>query len=56
MSMSRKITSGLRSLFRKERVDQELNDEFGVFLEMAAAPVAQGCTMCVDPLAALRYE
>jgi len=35
MSMLRNITSGLRSLFRKEKVDQELNGEFGAYLEMA---------------------
>jgi putative ABC transport system permease protein len=35
MSMLRNITSGLRSLFRKEKVDQELNEEFGAYLEMA---------------------
>ena len=27
MSMLRKITSGLRSLLRKEQVDQELNED-----------------------------
>src|SRR5882724_5057459 len=36
MSMLRNITSGLRSLFRKEKVGQELNEEFGAYLEMAA--------------------
>ncbi|HXN94064.1 MAG TPA: ABC transporter permease, partial [Candidatus Acidoferrales bacterium] len=36
MSFLRNITSGLRSLFRKEKVDQELNEEFGAYLEMAA--------------------
>src|SRR5256714_3593367 len=36
MSFFRNITKGLRSLFRKERVDQELNEEFGAYLEMAA--------------------
>jgi hypothetical protein len=36
MSMLRNITSGLRSLFRKEKVDQELHEEFGAYLEMAA--------------------
>src|SRR5438309_2526878 len=35
MSMLRNITSGLRTLFRKEKVDQELNEEFGAYLEMA---------------------
>src|SRR5437879_9891776 len=37
MSLLRNITSGLRSLFRKERVDRELNEELGAYLEMEAA-------------------
>src|SRR5256714_6679660 len=37
MSLLRNITSGLRSLFRKEQVDRELNEELGTYLEMAAA-------------------
>jgi len=36
MSMLRNIKSGLRSLFRKELVDQELNEELGAYVEMAA--------------------
>src|SRR5690348_8196343 len=36
MSLWRKLGSGLRSLFRKERVDQDLNEELGNYLEMAA--------------------
>ena len=36
MSVLRKLTRGLRSLFRKERVDQELSEEIGVYAEMAA--------------------
>jgi len=36
MSLLRNITSGLRSLFRKERVDRELDEELGAYLEMAA--------------------
>src|SRR5258708_18384996 len=36
MSLLRNITSGLRSLFRKEQADQELNEELGAYLEMAA--------------------
>ena len=36
MSMLRNITSGLRSLFRKEQVSKELDEELGGFLEMAA--------------------
>jgi predicted permease len=36
MSVWGNITSGLRSLFRKKRVDGELNEELSGFLEMAA--------------------
>jgi putative ABC transport system permease protein len=36
MSVLRNITSGLRSLFQKERVNKELDEELNGFLEMAA--------------------
>ena len=36
MSMLRNIASGLRSLFRKKQVSQELDEELKGFLEMAA--------------------
>src|ERR1700716_2264618 len=36
MSLLRNLASGLRSLFRKEQVDRELNEELGTYLEMAA--------------------
>src|SRR5437867_12710856 len=36
MSFLRNITSGFRSLFRKEQVDRELNEELGTYLEMEA--------------------
>src|SRR5215813_13258801 len=36
MSLLHNITSGLRSLFRKEQADRELEEELGGFLEMAA--------------------
>ncbi|MGC2526944.1 MAG: permease prefix domain 1-containing protein, partial [Candidatus Acidiferrum sp.] len=37
MSLLRNIATGLRSLFRREQVDRELNEELGTYLEMAAA-------------------
>src|SRR6266581_2278078 len=37
MSLLRNITRGLRSLFRKDQVDRELDEELGAYLEMAAA-------------------
>ena len=36
MSLLRRITSGLRSLFRNELVEGELHEELSDFLEMAA--------------------
>jgi hypothetical protein len=35
MSLLRNITNGLRSLFRKEQVNRELDEELGEYLEMA---------------------
>jgi len=37
MSFLRNITAGLRSLFRKNQVDRELDEELGAYLEMEAA-------------------
>jgi hypothetical protein len=34
MPFLRNITSGLRSLFRKNQVDRELDEELGAYLEM----------------------
>src|SRR5215472_5842702 len=36
MSLLRNITTGLRSLFRKEHVDRELDEELRAYQEMAA--------------------
>lgn len=36
MSFIRKVTSGLRSLFRKEQVNRELDEELRSYFEMAA--------------------
>jgi len=36
MSLLRSMMGGLRSLFRKERLSQELDEELNGFLEMAA--------------------
>jgi len=36
VSLLRNITSGLRSLFRREQVDQELDEELRAYQEMAA--------------------
>ena len=39
MSFLRIITTGLRSLLRKEQVDRELDEELGAYLEMEAAEI-----------------
>jgi predicted permease len=45
MSFLRKMTRGLRSLFRKEQVDQEWTEELSTFAEMAAREkMKQGMT------------
>jgi hypothetical protein len=36
MSLLRNTASGLRSLFRKEHVDQELDEELRTYLEMSS--------------------
>jgi hypothetical protein len=36
MSLLRSLSDGLRSLFRKERIEPELGEELRGFLEMAA--------------------
>src|SRR6266513_1655850 len=56
MSLFRNIASGLRSLFRKNQVDRELNEELGAYLEMEAAEkVKQGMSRR-DAVRAVRLE
>src|ERR1700740_3452416 len=51
MPFLRNITSGLRSLFRKQQVDRELDEELRAYQEMATeAKMKQG----MNPNAALR--
>src|SRR5881394_3248179 len=56
MSLLRNITSGLRSLFRKEQVDRELNEELGAYLEMEAVEKMQRGMTRKDALRAVRLE
>ena len=56
MSLLRNITSGLRSLFRKERVSQELDEELNGFLEMAAEEKMEQGMSRKDALRAVRLE
>src|SRR5215470_14147249 len=45
MSFLRNLSIGIRSVFRRERLDRELNDELSSFLEMAAeGKTKQGLT------------
>src|SRR6266581_8094559 len=56
MSLLRSLSDGLRSLFRKERVEGELDEELRGFLEMAAEEkVKQGMSR-KDALRAVRLE
>src|SRR5215469_1007236 len=56
MSSLRNITSGLRSLFRKERVDRELDEELRAYQEMAAEEkIGQGMSP-QDAFRAVRLE
>jgi len=56
MSLLRNIATGLRSLFRREQVDRELNEELGVYLEMEAAEKMKQGMSRKDALRAVRLE
>jgi len=56
MLVLRKIASGLRSLFEKERVSQELDEELNGFLEMAAEEKIKQGMIRKDALRALPLE
>src|SRR2546421_109952 len=56
MSMLRNLTSGLRSLFRKDQVDRELNEELGAYLEMEAAEKMKQGMSRRDAVRAVRLE
>src|SRR5437667_6917575 len=56
MSLLRNITSGLRSLFRKDQVDRELDEELGAYLEMEAAEKMKQGMSRKDALRAVRLE
>src|SRR5258708_8758225 len=50
------ITNGLRSLFRKKQVAQELNEELGAYLEMAAEEKMKDGMSRKEALRAVRLE
>jgi predicted permease len=56
MSLLRNLRSGLRSLFRKELVNRELDEELGQYLEMAAEEKIERGMSRQDALRAVRLE
>src|SRR5215472_12772341 len=56
MSLRRTIFSGLRSLFHKERVERELDEELSGFLELAAEEKMKQCMSRKEALRAVRLE
>jgi len=56
MSLLRSITGGLRALFRKKQVSQELDEELNGFLEMAAEEKMKQGMSRKDALRAVRLQ
>src|SRR5467141_3941879 len=56
MALLRNIASGLRTLFRKERVSEDLDEELNGFLEMAAQEKMKEGMTRKDALRAVRLE
>ena len=56
MSLLRNIATGLRSLFRKEQVDRELDEELRAYQEMAAEEKMKQGMSRKDALRAVRLE
>jgi predicted permease len=56
MSLLRNLGSGLRSLFRKEQVNRELDEELGEYLEMAADEKMKQGMSRQDALRAVRLD
>ena len=56
MSLLRNIASGLRSLYRKEQVNRDLDEELIGFLEMAAEEKMKQGMSRKDALRAVRLE
>src|SRR5438034_4692349 len=56
LALLRNIAGGVRSLFRKEQVGQELDEELNGFLEMAAEEKMKQGMSRKDALRAVRLE
>src|SRR5947208_9069874 len=56
MAFLRNIVTGLRSLFRKEQVNRELDEELGEYIEMASDEKMKQGMSRQDALGAVRLE
>jgi hypothetical protein len=56
MALLRRIVSGLRSLFRREQIDKETNEELRSFVEMAAGEKMKQGMNRQEALRAARLE
>src|SRR6266550_8500780 len=56
MSLLRNLAIGLRSLFRKNQVDRELDEELGAYLEMEAAEKMKQGMSRMEAFRAVRLE
>src|SRR5260221_7922202 len=56
MSLFRNFATGLRSLFRRNQVDRELDEELGAYLEMEAAEKMRHGVSRKDALREVRLE
>src|SRR3989440_12579311 len=56
MSLCRNFAIGLRSLFRKNQVDRELDEELGAYLEMEAAEKMKEGMSRKDAVRTVRLE
>jgi hypothetical protein len=56
MALLRNVASGLRSLFRKEQVDRELDEELRAYQEMAAEEKMKDGVSRKEALRAVRLE
>src|SRR6184192_4573619 len=56
MSLFRNFATGLRSLFRKNQVDRELDEELGAYLEMEAAEKMREGMSRKEAVRAVRLE
>src|ERR1700747_3667603 len=56
MSLLRNVVTGLRTLFRREEVDRELDEELGAYLEMGAGEKMKQGMSRMEAVRAVRLE